>query len=91
MAAVEPRDFPLSEEHSAITVAILPFSQISDNPVCSRYARGIPNELAFVLMRTETCRVISLSSIAYFKAQELVCRNASPDPNTPSAGHMQGL
>jgi TolB-like protein len=55
---------------SAIAIAIFPFRDISRTPLSSTYARGIPDELAFTLMRTEGCRVISPASMEHFNAQE---------------------
>ena len=47
---------------AAILIAILPFHDISQSPLSSRYARGIPDELAYALMRAEGCRVIARTS-----------------------------
>ena len=55
---------------STTAVAILPFLDISGSALSSIYARGIPDELAYTLMRTEGCRVISPASMAHFSAQE---------------------
>jgi TolB-like protein len=55
---------------STIAIAILPFHDISGSPLSSMYARGIPDELAYALMRTEGCSVISPASMAHFSAQE---------------------
>jgi TolB-like protein len=60
----------LSAKGSAIVAAILPFNDISGSPLSSKYARGIPEELAYIRMRTEACRVISPSSTAYFSSQQ---------------------
>jgi len=55
---------------SAIAIAILPFHDISGSPLSSMYARGIPDELAYALMQTEGCKVISPTSMAHLSAQE---------------------
>jgi TolB-like protein len=60
----------LSAKSSAIVAAILPFHDISGTPLSSKYAHGIPEELAYILMRTEACRVISPSSTAYCSGQQ---------------------
>jgi TolB-like protein len=60
----------LSATDSAIVAAILPFNDLSGTPLSSKYAQGIPEELAYILMRTETCRVISPSSTAHFSSQQ---------------------
>jgi TolB-like protein len=60
----------LSAKSSATVVAILPFNDISGTALSSKYAQGIPEELAYILMRTEACRVISPSSTAHFCGQQ---------------------
>jgi TolB-like protein len=55
---------------SAIAIAILPFHDISGSPLSSMYARGLPDELAYALMQTEGCKIISPASMAHFSAQE---------------------
>jgi TolB-like protein len=59
----------LPYETSSIITAILPFADISANPLSAAYARGIPDELAFVLMQNFCCTVISPSSTACLAAQ----------------------
>ena len=59
-----------SAKASTIAIAILPFHDISGSPLSSMYARGIPDELAYALMQTEGCKVISPASMAHFSAQE---------------------
>jgi TolB-like protein len=68
--ALDAKDHFLSTKSSAIAIAILPFHDISGSLLSSTYARGIPDELAFTLMRSEGCRVISPASMAHFSAQE---------------------
>jgi TolB-like protein len=60
----------LSARTSVIRIGILPFRDISETPLSSGYARGIPDELTYALMRNAGCRVISPTSMAYFKSQE---------------------
>jgi TolB-like protein len=55
---------------SAIAIAILPFHDISGSPLSSMYARGLPDELAYALMQTEGCKIMSPASMAHFSAQE---------------------
>jgi TolB-like protein len=59
-----------STKTSTIAIAIFPFRDISGSPLSSIYARGIPDEIAYTLMRTEGCKVISPASMTYFNAQE---------------------
>jgi TolB-like protein len=61
---------PLLSAKTAMTIAILPFYDITRSELSSTYARGIPDELAFTLMQIEGCRVISPASMAHFSAQE---------------------
>jgi TolB-like protein len=60
----------LAAKGSAIVAAILPFHDISGTPLSSKCAHGIPEELAYILMRAAACRVISPSSTAYIRAQQ---------------------
>jgi len=60
----------VSAKAAAIAIAILSFRDISESPLSSRYARGIPDELAYTLMRTDACRVISRFSIAHCSMQD---------------------
>jgi TolB-like protein len=53
---------------SAIAVAILPFSDISGNLLSAMYARGVPEELAYMLTLTEGCKVAPPVSIAHMCA-----------------------
>ena len=59
----------VAHESSSIVTAILPFADISENPISATYARGIPDELAFVLMQSPCCTVISPSFTACLAAQ----------------------
>jgi TolB-like protein len=62
--------FLLSANTSSIAIAILPFTDISENAVSLIYARGVADELAYMFMRTAGCTVISPSAVAHFCAQE---------------------
>ena len=64
----EPEAFLLPKS-SSISVVILPFRDISNNPVSSTFARGIPDELAYILMMTFGCSVISSSRLATLDPQ----------------------
>jgi TolB-like protein len=66
----EPAPF-LLQECSSIVTAILPFTDISGNALSGAYARGVPDELAYALMRKDCCSVISPFSIACLPAQML--------------------
>ncbi|WP_114208309.1 hypothetical protein [Acidisarcina polymorpha] len=50
---------------SPVTIAILPFTDISRNPISLAYTRAIPDELAYQLTRTDGCRVLAPFSKAY--------------------------
>jgi TolB-like protein len=60
----------LSSKTSVIAIAILPFRDISGSLLSSTFARGIPDELAYTLMRTKGCKVISPASMEHFSARE---------------------
>jgi TolB-like protein len=62
-SSIEP-DTILARESSAVVIAILPFTDISGNCKSAIYARGIPDELAYVLMRNKRCKVLPLFSTA---------------------------
>jgi len=49
---------------SSIVTAVLPFMDVSGTPVSAAYAREIPDELAYVLMLTDGCTLVSPSSMA---------------------------
>jgi len=49
----------LPPSSSSVLAAVMPFMDISGNPESARFARGIPDELAYLLMRNESCTVIS--------------------------------
>ena len=44
---------------SSVVAAILPFRDVSGNPISAAYAREIPDELAYALMLTDGCTVVS--------------------------------
>jgi TolB-like protein len=68
--AQEVEGHPLSVGGSSVVAAILPFHDISCTPLSAKYAQGIPEELAYILMRSEACRVISPSSTARISGQQ---------------------
>jgi TolB-like protein len=68
--SVEP-DALLLQDSSSIVTAILPFMDISGNPISEAYARGVPDELAYALMRKEGCTVISPFSTVCLARQGL--------------------
>jgi len=59
-ATAKPLAF-LPETSPSLSVAILPFSDISGNSISAKYARGIPDELAYALMTRNGCAVIATS------------------------------
>ncbi len=56
-------------ESSSIVTAILPFTDISGDPLSGAYARGVPDELAYALMEKECCTVMSPFSTACLAPQ----------------------
>ncbi len=60
----------LAARSPQIAIAILPFRDLSGSPLSLAYARAIPDELAFLLMRAETWRVISPVAMAHLSTQE---------------------
>jgi len=54
----------VTETEDAIAIAVRPFHDISERPLSARYARGIPDELAYILMHTAGCRVMSPAGAA---------------------------
>jgi TolB-like protein len=68
--SIVPDTAPLPDSSSIVT-AIMPFTDISGSPESARYARGIPDELAYRLTEKDGCTVISTFSTAYFRAQGL--------------------
>jgi TolB-like protein len=69
-SAADTNDPLLSAKTSSTTIAILPFHDITGSSLSSLYARGIPDELAYTLMRSKGCRVISPALMAHFNARE---------------------
>jgi TolB-like protein len=69
-SATDTNDPIASAKTSTIAIAIFPFRDISGSRLSSIYARGIPDEIAYTLMRTEGCKVISPASMTYFNAHE---------------------
>lgn len=67
--AVPLHDSSVMAKASAMVIAILPFIDISGSATSATYARGIPDELAYQLMTSADCRVLSLSSMAHLWAE----------------------
>jgi TolB-like protein len=65
----ETKASPLPKSSSIVT-AILPFRDISGNTLSSTYARGIPDELAFILMKTYGCSILPPSKLATLGPQQ---------------------
>ena len=55
---------------SAVVALVLPFTDISENPISATYARALPDELAYVLATTYGCSVLSPAKLAYLHPQE---------------------
>ncbi|AXC13482.1 Adenylate cyclase [Acidisarcina polymorpha] len=56
-------------EGSGIAIAVIPFLDVSGQPLSSTYARGVTDELVHELMHCDGCRVIAASSIAQLGLQ----------------------
>ena len=52
-----------------VPVAVIPFLDVSGQPLSSKYARGVTDELVHELMQSQGCRVVSANSIAHLGAQ----------------------
>ena len=53
-----------------VTIAILPFTDITGSQISSTYALGIPDELAYMLMSTEGYRVVPPFSTSHLSLKE---------------------
>ena len=65
-------DAPLDDlyiDGTGVQIAVLPFLDLSGQPLSSRYALGVTDELVHELMQCEGCRVVSAASIAHIGAQ----------------------
>lgn len=65
-------DAPLDDlyiDGTGVQVAVLPFLDLSGQPLSSRYALGVTDELVHELMQCEGCRVVSSTSIAHLGSQ----------------------
>ena len=58
------------DKPSSVAIAILPFRDISENSLSMTFARGIPDELGYALMKTSGCTVVSPSILARGNNQE---------------------
>jgi TolB-like protein/Flp pilus assembly protein TadD len=56
-------------EGSGVSIAVIPFLDVSGHPLSSAYARGVTDELVHELMHSEGCRVIAASSITQLGSQ----------------------
>ena len=59
----------VSEKALDVAIAVLPFTDISGSSLSSKYARGIPDELVYTLLRMGGCRVISPSFVGHLLGQ----------------------
>jgi TolB-like protein/tetratricopeptide (TPR) repeat protein len=66
---VKNSDDDLFIEGAGVPVAVIPFLDVSGQPLSSKYARGVTDELIHELMQSEGCRVVSANSIAHLGAQ----------------------
>jgi TolB-like protein len=71
-----------SVENLCFSIAVLPFIDLSGDPLATDCARGITEELNHQLMRTEGCRVTATS---------LSCRSPSDGPDIPSLAQKLGV
>jgi TolB-like protein/tetratricopeptide (TPR) repeat protein len=56
-------------EGAGVPIAVIPFLDVSGQPLSAKYARGVTDELVHELMQCEGCRVIAASSIAQLGSQ----------------------
>lgn len=54
---------------AGVPIAVIPFLDVSGQPLSNKYARGVTDELVHELMQSDGCRVIAASSIAQLGAQ----------------------
>jgi TolB-like protein len=66
---VDPPLDDLYIDGTGVHVAVLPFLDLSGQPLSSRYALGVTDELVHELMQCEGCRVVSATSIAHLGSQ----------------------
>ncbi|ADV82539.1 tetratricopeptide repeat protein [Terriglobus saanensis] len=62
-----PQD-ELYVDGTGVAVAVVPFLDLSGQPLSGRYALGVADELIHELMQSEGCRVVSANSIAQLGA-----------------------
>lgn len=70
-ATSEPSSDSLFVDGSGVSIAVIPFVDISGGSLSSAYARGVTDELVHELMHCEGCRVIAASSVAQLGAQTI--------------------
>jgi TolB-like protein/Tfp pilus assembly protein PilF len=56
-------------EGAGISIAVIPFLDVSGQQLSAAYARGVTDELVHELMQCEGCRVIAASSVAQLGSQ----------------------
>jgi TolB-like protein/Tfp pilus assembly protein PilF len=66
---VEDAQDELFVSGTGVSVAVLPFLDLSGQPLSSKYALGVTDELIHELMQSEGCRVVSANSIAHLGEQ----------------------
>jgi TolB-like protein/Tfp pilus assembly protein PilF len=60
---VVPEEHP-AENIGTLTIAVIPFVDLTGDPLSTECARGITEELSHELMRTDSCRVAAISLAA---------------------------
>jgi TolB-like protein/Tfp pilus assembly protein PilF len=63
------REDGLFIDQPGVSIAVIPFLDVSGSPLSAACAQGITDELVHELMRTEGCRVVAASSMAQLGAQ----------------------
>jgi TolB-like protein/Tfp pilus assembly protein PilF len=56
-------------DQPGVSIAVIPFLDVSGSPLSAACAQGITDELVHELMRTEGCRVVAASSMAQLGVQ----------------------
>ena len=56
-------------DQPGVSIAVIPFLDVSGSPLSAACAQGITDELVHELMRTEGCRVVAASSMAQLGTQ----------------------
>jgi TolB-like protein/Tfp pilus assembly protein PilF len=66
---VEDTSNELFVDGAGVAVAVLPFLDISGQPLSNKYALGVTEELIHKLMQSEGCRVVAANSTVHLGAQ----------------------